>query len=964
MKNLFFIIACSLLSGWLQAQSALEVRTFTLDNGLTVWLNEDHSQSTVFGGIVVKAGAKDSPSTGIPHYFEHIMFKGTDKIGTIDYASEKVYLDSIAQQYDTLAITKNKSARRRIQKEINRLSMAAAQYAIPNEFNTLISQFGGSGLNAATSYDYTFYYNSFNPQYISQWLELYSERLIHPVFRLFQSELETVYEEKNMHEDSDYELAFLEATRLFYTPHPYQYPIIGTTEHLKNPQLSEMMKFYEEYYVGGNMALILSGDFDSEAIIPQIREKFSRIKAGKATVSQPVDLPAFQGKETAEIRIPIPIVKMGAIAWRGIPANSPDFYALRIALNLLSNQNNTGYLDQLSINGKLMGAGIEQLNLNEAGAIVLMFVPKFLFQSYRKAQQIVTREIDRIKKGDFTEEELADLKLSLKTAFEKAQETPKSRVEQMAQLFTQGGNWTDYQKAPQIIDALTKEDITKVANRYFTPNYLFFKKKNGRYRKERVNKPDFEPIIPSHRAESSAYAQKLKKEAASMSVIPPRTIDFEKDVTTFSLSPLVTLYAKENPVNNIFELTLAYKKGVAADPALEFLPAYLNHLGTDSLPFKEFRKALQKTGGNVIFNGDSEFFYIYISGINENFDQTLALIHHFLTQITPDKKQFKQTLSEEKISRLQMQREPEIMGKALAHYVIWKENSVYLKTWPLKQIKAKGAAEYVSLFKDLLQTECNLYYSGKLPVSTLAEAARKYLLTEEVTQKGFGPVSEPIVKYKRPTVFFVSNPYTNQSIIYSYTPSKTEMSMAFRDSSLFFDCYFGLGMSSLIFQELREFRSFAYSAIGYHHRPDPLNWEKGSFLNCTLSTQADKTINALSVLDSLLKNMPEKPGFTPYVRQLNLNYINDAYPSFRDLPGTVALGKFYGYSSDPNRELIQKLNEMDMSTIREFYNNNIKNQTTCYIIVGNPTRINVEALKRFGDLKIIDRKKIFGNSIK
>ena len=964
MKKILLFIACSLLMGGLQAQSLLEVKTFTLDNGFTVWLNEDHTQTSVFGGIVVKAGAKDSPGTGIPHYFEHILFKGTDKIGTTDYVSEKLYLDSIAQQYDTLAITENKAKRKKIQKEINRLSIAAAEYAIPNEFNTLISQFGGSGLNAVTSYDYTFYYNSFNPQYIHQWLELYSERLIHPVFRLFQSELETVYEEKNMYEDSDYTLALQEATKRFFTPHPYQYPIIGTTEHLKNPQLSEMQKYYEKYYVSENMALILSGDFNAEEVIPLIREKFSRIKAGKAPKTEFTALPAFQGKETAEIRIPIPIVKMGAIAWRGIPNNSPDYYALKIALQLLSNKHTTGYLDQLSIDNKLMGAGIDQLNLNEAGAIVLMFVPKLLFQSFHKAQQIVLREIDRIKNGDFTEKELANLKLNLKMEFEKAQEIPSTRVTQMAEFFTQGNNWNDYLKTPEIIESLTKEDITKVANQYFTSNYLLFRKKNGRYQRERVSKPDFEPIIPPHRTGSSAYAQKLKEESAAIAAVPPRILDFEKDVTTFSLSPLVTLYAKENPVNNIFELTLAYKKGSNIDPTLLLLPSYLNLLGTENLSFKDFRNELQKIGSNIVFDGDEKFFYIQISGIDENFDQTLLLTNQLLEYIKPNKKLFKQILREEKISRLSIEKEPEITGRALYQYVVWGEHSPQLKNLSLQQIKAQGAEKFVDLFKELLKTECDVYYTGKSSLQEVANATKKYLLTDEVTEKGYGPIYHPIKTYDRPTVFFINTFFTNQTIIYSYTPSKTNMSEAFRDSCFFFDCYFGMGMSSLIFQELREFRSFAYAATGYHQSPSPVNWDKGNFLSCRLSTQADKTINALSVLDSLLKNMPEKPEFTPYVRQSAQNYIHDTYPYFRHLPSTVALGKFYGYSSNPNQELIQKVSEMDMTTIRQFYNNNIKNQTTCYIIAGDPSRINMEALKRFGELKIIDKRDVFGKSIK
>ena len=183
----------------LSTSDFLQVREHKLSNDLTVWLNEDHSQPKIFGAVVVKAGAKDSPNTGIAHYFEHMMFKGTDKIGTIDYESEKVLLDIIAEKYDALADTEDPKMRAHLQQIINDLSVRAAEYVIPNEFDRLISRFGGTKLNAGTSYDYTLYFNTFSPQYISQWAEINSERLVNPVFRLFQSELETVYEEKNMY---------------------------------------------------------------------------------------------------------------------------------------------------------------------------------------------------------------------------------------------------------------------------------------------------------------------------------------------------------------------------------------------------------------------------------------------------------------------------------------------------------------------------------------------------------------------------------------------------------------------------------------------------------------------------------------------------------------------------------------------------------------------------------------------
>ena len=201
IKLLFSLLAACIVCH-IQATDALRVKELKLSNGMTVWLNEDHSQPKVFGAVVVKAGAKDCPNTGIAHYFEHIMFKGTDKIGTVDYAKEKPWLDSISAKYDILAETKDAKQRSIIQKDINRLSIKSGEYAIPNEFSSLITSFGGTGLNASTSFDETIFHNSFSPQYIHQWCELNSERLMSPVFRLFQGELETVYEEKNMYSDN------------------------------------------------------------------------------------------------------------------------------------------------------------------------------------------------------------------------------------------------------------------------------------------------------------------------------------------------------------------------------------------------------------------------------------------------------------------------------------------------------------------------------------------------------------------------------------------------------------------------------------------------------------------------------------------------------------------------------------------------------------------------------------------
>ena len=396
-----------------QLPTPLQVQEFKLTNGMTVWINEDHSQPKVFGATVVKAGGKNSPDTGIAHYFEHIMFKGTDKIGTIDYASEKIYLDSIVLKYDELADITDEEQRKTIQKEINELSIKASDYAIPNEFDRLISKYGGTGLNAFTSTDITAYHNSFSPQYFRQWAELNSERLLNPVFRLFQSELETVYEEKIMYDDFFLSMVLDKSFERVFKPHPYMYPIIGSTENLKNPRLSEMRKFYDDYYVAGNMGLILSGDIYASEVLPIIEQTFGRIKSGNAPIVDYAQPAEFKGKEEFELKVPIPLIKAGGFVWRTVPANHEDKLALDIISRLMNNTNGTGYLDKLMNDRDVLFAGLFNIEMNDAGVIVGGVAPKLLFQSNNKAKKMLSEQIDRIKKGDFTEQEIEYIKMEL-----------------------------------------------------------------------------------------------------------------------------------------------------------------------------------------------------------------------------------------------------------------------------------------------------------------------------------------------------------------------------------------------------------------------------------------------------------------------------------------------------------------------------------------------------------------------
>jgi predicted Zn-dependent peptidase len=936
-----------------QLSESLQVKEHKLSNGMTVWLNEDHSQPKIVGAVVVKAGAKDTPDTGIAHYFEHMMFKGTDKIGTTDYAAEKMLLDSIAIKYDELASSADAKARQHIQKEINVLSIKASDYVIPNEFNHLISKYGGTRLNAGTSYDYTVYLNTFSPKYIAQWAELNSERLLNPVFRMFQSELETVYEEKNMYRDAMGRDAMEKFMERFFQPHPYVYPIIGSTEHLKNPRLSEMMKFFREYYVASNMGLILSGDFDSETTLPILEAAFSRIPEGEIPARKTVEIPPFNGEEKFSVRFPIPLVSAAGFAFRGVPANHPDQVALNIVIGLLNNSNGTGYLDKLMVNRKLMAAMTINESFNDAGILGVIAVPKLVFQSLASAKELVLNEVERVKKGDFSEDVFNSLKLEQKRKYVSRLEEINSRSEAMMTLFSQGKSWNSYLEEIEHIDALTKEDIVRVANNYFTDNYLYVTKKTGRYPKDNLPNPNFQPIIPRNMEASSAYAARL--EQLPVKEITPRFLDFEQDVKILPLSPLVKLYASVNPVNDIFSLDLSFGIGKIEKPELTQLTSYLPLLGTDELSFDDFRGKLQALGSTLSFDVDDDDFIIKVSGFDANFNETLALVSSFMQHVKADNKKFKQLADEEKVMKKTFYKSANNVALALLDKTKYGKKSSFLNKLSLSDIKKLKGEDLLVVFRNALKVQCDLYYCGTLPVEKVGEHIKEQLDISHVVTKSKAPVYRPKKEYTEPLVYFCDMPDASQSIICAYVLGDSVQDESSRDAAKLFSGYFGGDMSSLMFQEIREFRSFAYRTSGTFSL-QPLNHkDKPGEFTAMLSTQNDKTIDALTVLDQLINEMPVKPERLPAVKQALINQSGNNYPAFRKIPGKIASLINEGYKADPNEALIDNLSKMSMNDVVRFYEDNISSRPVVYMIVGNSKKIDMNKLAEFG--KVIRVKK-------
>lgn len=940
-----------------QSSKALEVKEYKLENGLTIWLNEDHSQSKVFGGVVVKAGAKHCPNTGIAHYFEHMMFKGTDKIGTSDYESEKGILGMISDGYDELASTEDEGLRGTIMEEINDLDVTSARFVIPNEFSHLISKYGGSGLNAATSLDDTIYYNTFSPQYMAQWAELNSERLLNPVFRIFRNELETVYEEKNRYRNF---FGSPQAERLlarYFGSHPYGYPIQGSAEHLRNPRLTEMRKFFEDYYVASNMALILSGDFDTETTLPILKRTFSRIRSGEAPKKEITPPTPFKGKEKAKVKCPIPFLKLMGLGFRGLPVNHEDLPALNTVIDMLNNENGTGLLDKLMEDRKVMSCIAVHRSMIEAGLLMVGIVPRMMFQTYSGAEKLFWCEIKRIKEGQFSDDVFNSHKQRQYRQYVSSLESINSRARLMMSVFSHGKSWNDHLQKAEKINALTREDVIRAACTYFSDNYLWVTKETGKYPKENLSKPDFTPVPARNTVTESDYAKQLER--LPVQDVKPHVIDFEKDIHTVKLNPLATLYTTVNPVTDIFTLNLIYQTGTLEQPRLGHLATYLQFLGTDSLSSHDFRTKLEALGSCMSFEAEDNKFIIRITGFDNHFNETLRLAGDFIAHVKANDKQMRQVINEARLLEKAFFESGDDVAEVLLEKVKYGDESRYLRKLSFSEVKKLKGKDLLTVFATVCQTECDLHYCGTLPADQVTELIKAAIPVSGITIAADATRYRDSIRYDKPAVYFMNMPGASQSIIYGFVKGEVTDDLWSRHASRLFSSYFGSDMSSLMFQEIREFRSQAYRVEGRYSLPPYNLKEKAGDFVAMLSTQSDKTLDAIEAMKSLIYDMPEKPEQIPTIKQSIVNHVNNSYPSFRELSERVADFKRHGFESDPNEALLAGISDMTMKDIIRFHRRNIRLKPIVYVVVGNYLHIDRKKLAAYGEVVELRKKKFY-----
>ena len=929
----------------------LKTKTIHLDNGLKVVMCEDHSQPEIYGAVYVHAGSKNDPAdaTGMAHYFEHIMFKGTDRIGTTNWEAEKVFLDSIDLMYDRLHETSDVAERQAIQQKINALSQKSADYAIPNEVDVILTQMGGKSLNAGTSYDQTMYFNTFPSNQLSKWMDVYVERFRNPVFRLFQSELETVYEEKNMYGDNPIsafqEYLFHEA----FGEHPYGRPVIGYTEHLKNPQTNKMREFYNTYYVANNMTLILVGDFDIDATEPMVAEKFGTWRSKELPKQPTYTLPKFNGPTVKEVKMTP--VKMGALIFPGVKNSDPDMLPLSLACTIFAN-GETGLMDKLMKDGKIMAAVMLPLSLEDCGGNVMIYVPKLLGQSHENAEELIFGCLDRLKKGDFSDDLFEAMRMGMLTDRVKETESLNRLASLFLELETSGQTYEEYLEETERLKTITKAEVVAIANKYFGNDYLDVRSKMGFPAKDKVDKPNWKPIEAKNTEAKSDFAKAI--EAQQVPEVEPQVIKIGEDVVITEVNDSFKLYSTINPRNDIFDLQLVFNYGTANDPDLSLAVSYFQMQGTTTQSPEEFALQLQKLGATVDFYTSDNQFTVHLTGFEKDLNNIMALCHSKLQNPSNEEKYIETLVEGEKTGFSTQREDASTWAQAVREYAMYGDQSNYLNHATIKEWSKKSGESLLAEVAEALKYDGHVLYSGNTQPKLVVGMLKENGLVKPNAIKGQEKIRVE-KRYTEPQVFIASNKKFRQSNIYFHVPGE-KLNVKDEAMASLFSKYFGTDMYSIVFQEIREFRSLGYTAYA-NYRYDYLQRKPGQLFGF-LGTQSDKTLDGMTAFKDLIVNMPVRMEKFNASKEALLKSRASEYINFRSMPSTVQYWMKKGYDHDPRGEVTELIRNANFDDVQSFYDRMIKDRPVVIMMSGNEKKMDKKELGKFGTVTRLKYKQI------
>ena len=941
----------------------MQTRIYTLDNGLKVYLSVNHAEPRIQTFIAVRTGSKNDPAetTGLAHYLEHLMFKGTTQFGTTDPEAEAPLLDEIERRYEEYRTITDEALRRQKYHEIDSVSQIAAKYFIPNEYDKLMAAIGAEGTNAFTSNDVTCYTEDIPANEVENWAKIQADRFQNMVIRGFHTELEAVYEEYNIGLSSDSNKQFEALMAKLFPGHPYgTQTTIGTQQHLKNPSITNIKRYFAKWYVPNNVAICMAGDFDPDKVMAVIKRYFGEWKPGE-DVSQPV----FPELEPLTSPVDTTVIGLEAesiwLGWRSEKASSLQNDTLQLVDAILCN-GRAGLLDlDLNQEMKVMEAESGVESLMDHGFFLMIGMPKE-GQSLDEVKELLLGEINKLKCGDFDDDLLVSALNNAKLNELRSLDYNRTRVSKMMESFITGTDWSQTAGTMERLAKITKQDVVGFARRFFTEGYVTVYKRQGiDPTQKKIDKPAITPI-PTNRDQVSQFVKDIQQ--AKVEPIEPQFLDFRKDLSFFSIasgegqggSGLPVIY-KQNTENDLFDLQFRYEFGQEDDNRYDVAASYIDYLGTERLTAAQVKQQFYKLACNYAVSVGSDAITIGLSGLSENMAEALALLEELLHGAKADQTAYDQMVGLILKNRQDQKTEQRTCFTMLGEYGKYGPHNAQRDNMTEQQLRGTSPQELLDLLDSISQYEHQVLYFGPLSQKELGSAisqSHHFTLPLQAVPEG-----KPYELQQATSPEVLLAPYDAKNIyMRMYYNEGRQTSLDERAAIEVFNEYFGGGMNGIVFQELREARGLAYSAAAYYLTPQKKGEPENFFT--FIITQNDKMMDCIGQFREILDKMPQSEG----AFQIAKDAMTKKIASQRTTKFGVILAylnaKRQGYDFDVNKKVYEDLQGLTLADIADFEQKHMAGKSGRYLILGDEKELDMEALEGIAPVRRVSLEEIFG----
>lgn len=935
----------------------MKTMIYTLPNGLKVYMSVNKDQPRIQTNIAVKVGSKNDPAetTGLAHYFEHMMFKGTPDFGTTNYAVEKPMLDKIEALFETYRQTTDSTERAALYHQIDSVSYEASKIAIPNEYDKLMATIGANGTNAYTSYDMTCYVEDIPSNELDRWAKIQANRFEKPVLRGFHTELETIYEEKNMSLTKDNRKMTEGMMSALFPNHPYgQWSVLGHQQHLKNPSITNIKQYHKNWYVPNNMAIVMAGDFDPDNAIDIITKYFGHLKPNP-------NLPVLNLEKEASITTPLKKEVWGneaealMLAWRFPGANHPDYETLQIVDYILCN-GKAGLID-LDINQKQEALGVSSYiwGLTDYSSYMVSGRPKE-GQTLEQLQELMMSEIAKLRNGEFDEKLIPATINNFKLEKQNEIDNNYGRVDRMVSSFIDNVPMERIVTSLDRQSKITKQDVVDFAKKYFRDdNFVAIYKRQGKDTTElKIAKQPITPIVVN-RDTTSAFLDAIVAE--KVAPIDPVFLDFDRDLTFLTANKNIPVLYKKNESNDVFQLTYVFDRGTYNDKRLSMLNNYFPLLGTPTMSNEQIAQKFYELACNYFISIGNDRSYMVLSGLSENMPKAIALMDDLLNNAIPDKNTFDKVVQRTLKDRENRLKNQQANFNALRSYVWYGPEQLKDMRLTNDELKNVDPKQLTDELKKLNGMEHTIIYYGPMDEKSAIAAIEKNHKTPAKPAKAEKGKKFAQIKPTE-TVFFVAPYDAKQLYMLEYTTDGKTYDPTIEPLRKMYNEYFGGGMNSIVFQEMRERRSLAYSA--WATMAVPSNLEKPYIYMASIATQNDKMADAVEAFDEIIENMPVSQNAFDLAKQ----GLDARLRSERIIKDNIAWNylnrKELGEKTDARKEMFEALPSLTLKQVENFQKENVKDRTYYIGILGDPDDIDLDYLRKHGKVVMLTTEDIFG----